>query len=96
MKGYFGLICFLCVVLKVFGAAPIAGFRPPAVPLIVQDPYMNVSIKQISPNENRFGLWRIISPMTGQSKVLEKVNTFRYWDGTIKALVGLIRIDGGN
>lgn len=53
-------------------SAPIPGFRPPAVPLVLMDPYMNVWLR----GTNLTDTWAT------------------YWDGTVKALVGLVRIDG--
>jgi len=54
--------------------ALIDGFRPPAVPLIVFDPYMNIW----STSDHLYDEWPVL------------------WDGTIKALSGIIRIDGSS
>lgn len=63
---------FLALVACVSAQEPIAGFRPPSVPLINFDPYMNIW----SMAENLYDTWP------------------QYWDGTIKAFSGLIRVDG--
>lgn len=77
--GYRVLLLVCCGVLLVnlcesnaAQSAPIAGFRPPAVPLVTMDPFNSI--------------WSMASNLTDDWP--------RYWDGMVKALVGLIRIDG--
>eukprot|EP01125_Pyxidicula_operculata_P012595 TRINITY_DN4140_c0_g1_i1.p1 TRINITY_DN4140_c0_g1~~TRINITY_DN4140_c0_g1_i1.p1 ORF type:complete len:704 (-),score=160.03 TRINITY_DN4140_c0_g1_i1:35-2146(-) len=67
---YFILITLL--LNGVISQAPIPNFRPPAVPLINMDPYMNI----YSMSDNLYDDWT------------------KYWPGTIKAFVGLVRVDG--
>eukprot|EP01116_Phalansterium_solitarium_P005885 TRINITY_DN180_c2_g1_i1.p1 TRINITY_DN180_c2_g1~~TRINITY_DN180_c2_g1_i1.p1 ORF type:complete len:689 (-),score=250.82 TRINITY_DN180_c2_g1_i1:82-2148(-) len=60
-------LCVGCI-----ATVPLPGFRAPAVPLIQNDPYMNIW----SMSDNLYDTWPAL------------------WDGTIKALSGIIRIDG--
>ncbi|KAH3765162.1 hypothetical protein Pelo_2994 [Pelomyxa schiedti] len=75
VKSWFVVV--YCVVLALLpcqgeGSAPVAGFRPPAVPLINWDPYMNI--------------YSFSDKLTDSWPVL--------WTGTVKAFVGMLRIDG--
>jgi hypothetical protein len=103
--GLFAVVAVaLLVTLVAAGAqgasAPIPGFRPPAVPLVLMDPYMNVWLR----GTNLTDAWATYVPLP--SSFFSRPNSFafvlssgwnslmktwlcRYWDGTVKALVGV-------
>jgi len=102
--GLFAVVAVaLLVTLVAAGAqgasAPIPGFRPPAVPLVLMDPYMNVWLR----GTNLTDAWATYVPLP--SSFFSRPSPFaffpkwynnfnenmlcRYWDGTVKALVGV-------
>ena len=102
--GLFAVVAVALLVTLVAGAqgasAPIPGFRPPAVPLVLMDPYMNVWLR----GTNLTDAWATYVPLPLRSFLApppslsffpKRYNNFnenllcRYWDGTVKALVGV-------